>query len=261
MSRPWLSRTTRCALAVLALAPVAATQATTVYRGAARAIDYMHPNVEQGGTTGAPMNYTAALSGIEATSHTDGAAGGSADVMATAGPNSGAGADAGITYRVELTGPAGVYVPIHIVASGYVDARILGPGSVYGATSSFIVNFSTATEERISGYVTISPGLTGSFVVDQIVRVYAGSFFDVDLEVSAGAGSPGGEAAYAHAFVDPVFTIDPAFASLYRLVGIPGVGAEDPPPPPTTGVPEPETWAIGLLGSIVLAGARRRRRD
>lgn len=266
MSRPWFSATATCAglraNILVALLPIGSAQAVPVYRGFAQAIDYSHPIEQSGGTTTTPMTYTAALSGIQATSQTHSANGGSAEVMASAATNSGAGANAQISYRVYLIGPVGVYVPIRFVAAGSVDATILGPGSGYAADTSFIVNFSTATENRISGYAVLNLGRTGSFAVDQTVRVYGGSFFDVQLEVSAGAGAPGGDPSAAHAFVDPVFTIDPEFAALYRLEGIPGFDAVDPTPPtippPSSAVTEPGTWTIVLLGSSLLAYARRR---
>lgn len=261
MSRPWFFRTSTSAWlwagAFACWLPIEAAHAVPVYTGAARAIDYSHPMDQSGGTTTTPMTYTAALSGIQAMSETHSANGGSAEVTASSATNSAAGANAQINYRVYLYGPAGVYVPIRFVAAGYVDARILGSGSGYAATTSFIVNFGTATDNQISGYAAISPRLTGSFTVDETVGVYAGSFFDVQLEVSAGAGGPGSDQSYAHAFVDPVFTIDPAFAALYRLEGIPGLDEVDPSPPPSSAVPEPGTWAIVLLGLGLLAGARR----
>ena len=77
--------------------------------------------------------------------------------------------------------------------------------------------------------------------------------------MSAGAGffyiGPDDEdnryAGRGFALVDPVFTIDPAFADRYRLVGVPGEVA--------AAVPEPGVWALMVLG-IGGAGAVLRRR-
>ena len=240
----------------LVLSSIADAAPIPSYQGYANAVDYSHPPVTFGGTTPYAMAYTAALSGASATSVSGSAAGGSVDATATSASGSSAGASTELVYTVDLVGPAGVYVPVHVTASGFVEGLALGATPGMSAAASIAINFNNPTSYQLLGGVTLDrTGARMSFVIDEIVMLYAGRSIDVVMDASAGANGIYGDPSFAHAFVDPTFTIDPAYASLYRLEGIPGAVAVDPPPP--SGVPEPGTVALFFTG-LGLATLRRR---
>lgn len=111
------------------------------YRGYANAIDYLHPEVTSGGTTGVPTSYAATLSGSFATSISRSANGGSVDAAATSAAGTNAGADTEMRYTVDLVGPAGVYVPVRLTGFGYVEGLILGSLPTMQASASLVVDF------------------------------------------------------------------------------------------------------------------------
>ena len=88
-------------------------------------------------------------------------------------------------------------------------------------------------------------------------NVLAGRVESVSLVIRAGARLDG----VAHAFVDPILTIDPVFALShpgYSVIVSAGIGNAAP----VAAVPEPETYAL-LLAGLAVTGwtARQRRKD
>jgi hypothetical protein len=80
------------------------------------------------------------------------------------------------------------------------------------------------------------------------------------LRAYAPCGAAGGvnRLGSANAMLDPVFTIDPAFASLYCVVGVP----QDIVAGGNNGaVPEPSTWAMLIVGFGMAGTMIRRRRN
>jgi hypothetical protein len=93
----------------------------------------------------------------------------------------------------------------------------------------------------------IQPGFDpNSFTMNTAITVPTGSPIFVDIEASvgieAGAGYP---PLTESAYLDPYFTIDPSVpnADEYSIFTSPGIGNS-----PISGVPEPSTWAMMLLG-------------
>jgi hypothetical protein len=74
------------------------------------------------------------------------------------------------------------------------------------------------------------------------VVLVSGRDYLVRLQASAVALADG----TAFASVDPSFIIDPAYASQFTLVGVPGA-------------PEPASWALLIGGFGLLGGVLRRR--
>jgi len=125
----------------------------------------------------------------------------------------------------------------------------------------------------ISG--TRATGFTGVIAEHQVATIQTNTLYDVALEVSlyadqysANDAGPEGDYGYTggivpggkttvSAFVDPYFSVAPGTPNLgeYSLVFSSGVGN----PPIATGVPEPSTWALLLIGFAGLGFAAFRR--
>jgi hypothetical protein len=209
--------------------------------------------IEDGGTTGAPAIYTLSRGSAQALSKMDSALGGSVDAQASANnSNESAYASGILRYDIVLTGPAGDPIPVRVLASGYADGAGLNANTgeqLYQAN----VRFQLSTPAPVFGLAnTLGKAGRQSFVVDTIAFLRPNAPYQVELFAQALSGGIG-QPVWAEAFVDPIFTIDPAFAHLYSLVGVPTAAAG--------AVPEPATWAMAVAGfGLVGATMRRRRR-
>jgi hypothetical protein len=199
-----------------------------------------------GGTTDVPASYQTAAGAETAVSTTSSASGGSGFVRATSFSGLGS-ASATIDYLIRLVGPAGGAVPVDMLAGGYAD----GSG-YYNASASITVTQGSnlvviggaRSPERAPDFVSGR----FDFAIDQTLLLEPNVDYRVFMTAMAGSGNLGVSfASFAEAYVDPVFTVDAAFAPLYTLTGVPAV-------------PEPGTWAMLLAGASVLATATRRRR-
>jgi PEP-CTERM motif len=84
---------------------------------------------------------------------------------------------------------------------------------------------------------------------DILITMYAESSV---ISGPGSLGSPGFGRASSGVFLDPTFEIDPAYASLYTLEGLPA-GA-------VAAAPEPATWAMMAVGFGLVGGLMRYRR-
>lgn len=199
-----------------------------------------------GGTTDTPASYQLASGDRTAVSTTSNAEGGSGFVRVTT-LSQVAGASMLIDYTIRLLGPDSGGVPVNILASGYAD----GAG-YYNASSGITVLQGTEIVVALGvGSPRTTPIYSGGrfdFTLDETILLEPNADYRVILSANASSGS-GGVAftSFAEAFVDPVFTIDPSFAGLYVLTGVPAV-------------PEPAAWALMLAGASVLGIAMRRQR-
>lgn len=203
-----------------------------------------------GDTTDSPASYQTAAGAETAVSTTSSATGGSGFVRATSFSEL-ATASATIDYTIRLVGPGGIVVPVGILASGYAD----GVG-YYNARSSITVTQGTnVVASGGAGSPRQTPVYAAGrfeFFIDQTLLLEPNVDYRVFMTAMASSGTLGVNfGSVAEAYVDPVFTIDAAFAPLYSLTGVPAVPA----------VPEPGTWALMLAGASLLALDTRRRRE
>jgi hypothetical protein len=171
-------------------------------------------------------------------------------------------ADASLNYSLELVGPSGAPVPVDLKSS--ITGTLIS-GSAYGvvalASASLVVI--NPSGSLVSGsYLPAPPQPT---TVDTVIDLFPNTIYGVSLQALAlalcgaqdeyGTATCDGNLASASAAVDPTFTIDPNFAgaSQYQIVFSPGVASA---------VPEPDTWAMMLIGFAGLGyAAFRRPRD
>ena len=207
-----------------------------------------------GGTTPDPQRY-ALGSGSDFGSVVLSSAGGGSVLARGSAKDSSTGLGRGfVSYTIRLTGPGGGPVPVTVVANGYADGTGFVPVTnerLYQASASFTLYAETpitidANTSRGNGRQT--------FALNTVALLMPNTDYSVGLFASAGGSCYRGIVNSAEAFVDPSFTVDPAFAALYRIVGVPTAVV-----PPTTGVPEPASWAL-LVAGFGLVGATRRRR-
>jgi hypothetical protein len=239
----------RALAACAALLQLGAAQAEVTYTSTLHQGYYADPGDIYRTTTGgayslSSTNWTMATSGSSANN-------GTADASFAAAFNANQiWAGTLIEYVFRLTGPADVVVPVHVTANGHVDAY----GESFHAAATINV-FSpgqpTLVDESAIVYhygQSQSASTSATLAVDQWVNIRSNTDVYVSLSASAGTyadalGSPVG----GHAFIDPLFIVDPAFAAQYTLVGLPAA------------VPEPASVALLVLGGGFLAVARRRR--
>jgi PEP-CTERM motif len=124
-----------------------------------------------------------------------------------------------LRYYFEATGPAGNLL-INVNASGSTSP--LGAGE-----DGFIVQ---PFQSSATGPFIASP-TQGAWTISQEGSFVANTIYQVSLQVEVENGGS--------AYIDPTFTIDPAYASNYSLTFSAGIAG---------GVPEPSTWAMLLLG-------------
>ncbi len=197
--------------------------------------------VTAGATTNVPASYWVGAGNDWAESVTQSMAGGTVSAKA-ASELVIAAAKARLEYRAQVAGPAGPAVPVRVIASGYAD----GSG-IYGSSSAY---FTLDALTPLFGYVSHSYGQPRqSFLIDSVIKLAPNTDFIVSLLALASAGNPYEPAlSFTEAFVDPQFIIDPAFASMYTVVGL-----------PVTPVPEPSTLALVAAGLAALGWTACRR--
>lgn len=196
----------------------------------------------------APGTYTVIDGAATATSTATAVAGGSAyaAVTSTAAYNIGS-ATTSIGYFVTLVGPAGPPVSVGVVASGYVTGSA-AVNDYYSADIYF--SFNNAGNTLYGNANAKAGGGNQALAVNAAVLLSPNVAYFLGLGANAGCGIS--VSCSAEAFIDPTFTIDPAFASQYSLSGVPSVSAV---------VPESATWAMLLVGlSAVGSAARSARR-
>lgn len=209
-----------------------------------------------GGVTSDPASYGLSVDGAYGTSITTNALGGSVYASGGGGAGNTSGeADATISYYLEVVGPAGPDVPVEVLASGYANGSglyTLGGSSLpaYTAQAQFSVQTDTTP---VYGQANTSTG-SGAFSVDETGYFSPDFQYIVNLFVQAGGHGIKNDdgsvtSGTAQAYIDPQFIIDPAYASLYHIVGV----------PVTPSAPEPESWALMILG-VGIAGTVLRRR-
>ncbi|MCY7316972.1 MAG: PEP-CTERM sorting domain-containing protein [Rubrivivax sp.] len=199
-----------------------------------------------GGTTDAPMTYRAASGQETAIAITSGDTGGSGFVRATSFSEL-AYASATVDYTMRLVGPSSSKVPVHVLASGYADGT-----KYYNASAGITMTQGTRVVAALGVGSPRSTPITATgrfhFTLDQGLMLGPNVDYRVYLVATASSGSRGaGLASFAEAFIDPVFTIAPAFASIYTLTGVPAV-------------PEPAAWVLMLAGATMIGGFTRRQR-
>jgi len=163
-----------------------------------------------------------------------------------------------LEYFAELTGPSSNNVPMELfenLTSSSTGPDISGNAEidVYGATSAQeILSSSGGTA---SDYVSTgsSPG---------ILRFNATPGLGISIVLTVRGGAANGEtfsSADPYLAIDPSFAAtDPNYATNYSLSFSPGV--VNTLASTVSGVPEPSTWALMLLGFGVIGAARRRHK-
>lgn len=274
MNRPYLHAAVLAAS--LSLASVA--EAVPTYQGSVTAQDYNVVPIETnraGTTTSIPAAYLiAAGGGTHAESVSQSIDNGTVESTATSGYSGVANAFTEIRYTFSLvplpgamTLPNGT-VPVRFIANGAASGQGLGTvgsyGPYYNASATFEALFDNQTHYIQGAASAGSNGMVDSFVLDQVVDLLPGASVLVILSASAQAGLPGGDPSTAHAFVDPQFIVDPAFAAFYAFDGLPVTPQApgdpgDPTPPGGGTVPEPATVSL-LFAGVAAVGLRRSRR-
>jgi PEP-CTERM motif len=154
-----------------------------------------------------------------------------------------AGAPVGVLelrYNLVVEGPGG-NVPVIVTGSGSAGGSSAGDGS-FGS-----LNIVLNVEGPGVSLLNSIPGgdQPGSFTLNNSSSYQANQDYTITM-IAEGGVSPGyvGGTANFFANVDPLFTIDPGFANAneYSLLFSAGVGNS------VSGVPEPSTWAMMLLG-------------
>jgi hypothetical protein len=163
-------------------------------------------------------------------------------VGGSSGPDGNSSAVAYLNYYFEIIGPNGI-VPLLVTASGTaqggsVDAALSIPLNGQGPSPTY-------------GTLAYLPNGPGSWTLNQqSFNFNANQLYTVQLLVE---GADGQGSSFS-ASVDPTFAIDPTFNSnnQYSLQFSPSL---------TSGVPEPSTWAMMLLGFAGIGFMSYRRKS
>ncbi len=156
-----------------------------------------------------------------------------------------AAASSGMTYSFHLEGVnTGERIPVSILGGASVNwvANAGGEADIYLAggsgDTSFFHSWSAISTGEMSGAVIHK--------VSEILYLVPGVSYDVQLYAKAFASTyyagVGELSSYALAGADPVFTVVGGYADRYAIVGVPQ------PEGSPGGVPEPEVWALMVLG-------------
>lgn len=232
-------------IGLIIILPTASSAAT--YIGSA---GILAGTVVSKGTTDHPASYAVAIGGASASSSTSNAHGGTASAQANAGGYSPAAALGHIDYTFTISGDASyTYVPVRVQARGWAK----GGGAVFEGYADLRVD--GVTGNVIDKEIIADQGFYGpysEFSVDQVVYLLSDTPTEVSMAATANGGQYGVYSGWAEAFVDPIFTIDPAYADRFKLVGIPQDTSAD-------GVPEPAIWSLMVNGFGAIGATMRRR--
>jgi hypothetical protein len=157
-----------------------------------------------------------------------------------------------IFYTLNLVGPANTLVPVRIIASGLAEGFGYSPccgTQPYSAAASFEI-FSAEqgylVHESAIAYTGVA---SASLAFDQIVFIQPNT--DMFVTLTAGARTIGAyqhtSTITGHAFIDPQFIVEPAFASQYAFAGLPSA------------IPEPASGLQLVFGGALIAFAIRKR--
>lgn len=175
---------------------------------------------------------------------------------------------AGVSYGIFLVGAPDVLVPVNLTSTIMATASntgvpargpeitslasltIKGPSFTYSKQChNFIPPATpagcTAGNDIFGGGPAVPNTSTSA------LSLLSNTLYSVVLTASATSVEFG----TADAYVDPIFTIDPAFASNFTLLGVPSDGPAGVP----GAVPEPAIWGMMLLGFGLVGGVMRRR--
>lgn len=165
-------------------------------------------------------------------------------------------AEADLSYSFQIVALHGggvlpALVPILVSAS----ATSFRDGPYVDEVAQFMVSQNSVQKVYAQGHRPDGRELT-IFAVSQYVSFDPSKPVSVYMFGSADAFATGGfDRKVDRVLVDPSFAIDPAFASSYKLVGLPdGVGG-------VAGVTEPETWALMIAGFGAVGSILRSRRS
>jgi hypothetical protein len=175
-----------------------------------------------------------------------------------------------LSYYFEIIGPGGELVPLTLAGTLSASltgvptllhggSNILGEVQLYPGSDNTGPLATEAVELASTRDNRSDQSVSRNFVIP--LQAIVGQLYRIDLsangDISAGATQV--EAYHAHAFVDPVITIDPNFVdgSLYSLSESAGAGNAFAP---TSAVPEPLSWALMLIGFGGLGACLRRQR-
>ena len=198
-------------------------------------------------------------------------------------------ANADLTYTFQVTGTAGVSVPVHV--HGYASLTPITASTFHGGQLTLKPDGTASDTSGFSIQSAVSIDISGIGSTDAYGHVYtsgahvdAGNnsdnldlkdksvlidktiYFqtnsDISVEIFAGAALKynfdGGTSSIfggVSASADPTFTIDDPAYSAFKIVGVP-----NDPMPPIGAVPEPANWAMLVAGIGMVGGAMRRRR-
>ena len=177
---------------------------------------------------------------------------------------------AGVSYGISVLGAPNVFVPITIgsyVSATATNTGVPARGTEITSSASLVVRGQGVMYNKqcvAYQFASVPGGCTeavNTFVGSPVansstssaIYLLSGSLYTVTLMASASSAEFGS----ADAFVDPVFTIDPAFATSFSLVGVPDGSSGGA----TSAVPEPATWAMMILGMAAVGFAIRRQQQ
>jgi hypothetical protein len=176
---------------------------------------------------------------------------------------------AGLTYSVQVAGPAGITVPVIVRGEVATVATVSDTSSIISAVASVeisdpellpnpsgILVTADACSSIEQGVTEICYSYPSDVLISSIVPVQSDDILDVSLSASASLESGSSFGNFASAFADPSFEIDPSFplADEFSIALSPGIGNPVPSP---SGVPEPASLALLAVALSGFAVCRR----